>query len=106
MNLVTHFETNRPAPFKFQLYVAGDAQNSVQAIANLTALCRMHLPNRHEIEIVDVFQEPRRALAEGVFMTPTLVKLSPSPVRRIVGTLSQTQVVLQALGLALKAVAA
>jgi len=32
-------------------------------------------------------------------MTPTLVKLAPSPVRRIVGTLSQVQTVLQALGL-------
>ena len=77
--------------FKFRLYVAGDAQNSAQAVANLTALCRAHLPDRHEIEVVDVFREPKRALADGIFMTPTLVKLAPSPVRRIVGTLSQTQ---------------
>jgi circadian clock protein KaiB len=85
--------------FKFRLYVAGDAPNSAQALANLTALCRAHLPDRHEIEIVDVFREPKRALADGIFMTPTLVKLAPSPTRRIVGTLSQTQIVLQALGL-------
>ena len=37
--------------------------------------------------------------ADGIFMTPTLVKLAPSPTRRIVGTLSQTQPVMQALGL-------
>ena len=85
--------------FKFRLYIAGDAQNSAQAVANLTALCRVHLPDRHEIEVVDVFREPKRALADAVFMTPTLVKLAPSPARRIVGTLSQTQTVLQALGL-------
>jgi circadian clock protein KaiB len=85
--------------FKFQLYVAGDALNSVQAVANLTALCRAHLPDRHEIEVVDVFRDPTRALADGILMTPTLVKLAPSPTRRIVGTLSQTQPVLQALGL-------
>ena len=97
---------NRATSFKFQLYVAGDAQNSVQAIANLTALCRAYLPGRHEIEIVDVFQEPRRALTEGVFMTPTLIKLSPPPVRRIVGALTHTEVVLQALGLESEAVAA
>ena len=48
---------------------------------------------------MDVFREPKRALADGIFMTPTLVKLAPPPVRRIVGTLSQTQTVLQALGL-------
>jgi circadian clock protein KaiB len=85
--------------FKFRLYVAGDALNSAQALANLTALCRAHLPDRHEIEVVDVFKEPKRALAESIFMTPTLIKLAPSPARRIVGTLSQTQTVLQALGL-------
>jgi circadian clock protein KaiB len=85
--------------FRFRLYVAGDAQNSAQAVANLNALCRAHLPDRHDIEIVDVFREPERALAEGIFMTPTLVKLAPAPVRRIVGTLSKTQPVLRALGL-------
>ena len=75
------------------------AQNSARALANLTALCRGHLPDRHEIEVVDVFREPKRALADAIFMTPTLIKLAPSPARRIVGTLSQTQTVLQALGL-------
>lgn len=87
------------ALFKFRLYVAGDAQNSAQAVANLTALCREQLPNRHHIEVVDVFREPKRALADGILMTPTLVKLTPSPIRRIVGTLSQTQPLLHALGL-------
>jgi circadian clock protein KaiB len=84
---------------KFRLYVAGDALNSAQAVANLRAICNVHLPERFEIEIVDVFREPKRALAEGIFMTPTLVKLTPAPMRRIVGTLSQTQPVLEALGL-------
>ena len=92
--------TSRRARFKFRLYVAGDAQNSTQAVANLTALCRAYLLERHDIEIVNVFREPKRALADGIFMTPTLVKLAPSPApTRIVGTLSQTQPVLQALGL-------
>lgn len=85
--------------FKFRLYVAGDALNSAQAISNLAALCREHLEGRHEIEVVDVFREPNRALADGILLTPTLVKLGPPPIRRIVGTLSQTQPVLQALGL-------
>lgn len=89
----------RPVMFKFLLYIAGDALNSTQALANLAALCRDHLPDRHAIEVVDVFKEPQRALADGIFMTPTLIKLAPSPVRRIVGTLSQTQTVLLALGL-------
>jgi circadian clock protein KaiB len=87
------------ATFRFRLYVAGDADNASQAVANLGALCREHLADRHEIEVVDVFREPKRALADGVFMTPTLVKLAPAPTRRIVGTLSQTVPLLHALGL-------
>jgi circadian clock protein KaiB len=46
-----------------------------------------------------VFKEPKRALADGILMTPTLVRLAPLPLQRIVGTLSGTQTVLQALGL-------
>ena len=89
----------RDPQYRFRLYVAGDAQNSTLAIANLTTLCRTHLLGRHEIEIVDVLKEPHRALTDRVFMTPTLVKLGPSPARRIIGTLSHAQPVLDALGL-------
>lgn len=92
------------AHFKFRLYVAGDAVNSSLALANLRALCQAHLAGRHEIEVVDVFREPHRALEDSVFMTPTLVKLAPAPVRRIVGTLTQLQPVLQAIGLETKSV--
>ena len=90
--------------FKFRLYVAGDAPNSAQAVANLNALCRTHLAGRYEIDVVDVFREPQRALQDRVFMTPTLVKLAPSPALRIVGTLSETPTVLQALGVESEAV--
>jgi circadian clock protein KaiB len=94
----------RRSRFKFRLYVAGEAQNSAHAVANLSKLCRLHLLDRHDIEIVDVFREPKRALMDGIFMTPTLVKLAPAPApKRIVGTLSQTQPVLQALGLEIPA---
>ena len=90
---------SRRVMFKFRLYVAGDAPNSAQAVANLNALGRTHLAGRYEIDVVDVFREPQRALQDRIFMTPTLVKLAPSPVRQIVGTLSQAETVLQALGL-------
>ncbi len=88
-----------PVSFKFRLYVAGDGPHSTQAIANLRAVCTEHLPERHEIEIVDVLREPGRALADGVMLTPLLVKLSPAPIRKIIGSLSQRASVLQTLGL-------
>jgi len=90
---------SRAAKFKFRLYVAGNTQNSAQALSNLNALCGKHLANRHEIEIVDVFRDPGRALEDRVFMTPTLIKLAPGPMQRIVGTLSHGESVLQTLGL-------
>jgi circadian clock protein KaiB len=92
-------KTNRRPVFKFRLYVAGDSQNSVEAVANLTAICRQYLPDLHNIEVMDVFLHPARAVTDGIFMTPTLVKVAPAPTRTIIGNLSQTGVVLQALGL-------
>lgn len=94
---------NRKVVFEFRLYVAGDAQNSVEAIANLTTICRKYLPGLYNIEVMDVFLEPARAATDGIFMTPTLVKLAPAPTRTIIGNLSQTSVVLQALGLEVSA---
>jgi circadian clock protein KaiB len=85
--------------YKFRLFVAADTLNSAQAASNLNALCKAHLAGRHEIEVVDVFKDPKRALAEGIRMTPTLLKLAPGPVRRIVGTLADVARVMQTLGL-------
>jgi circadian clock protein KaiB len=85
--------------FKFRLYIAADTQNSIRAAANLNAFCRKHLMDRHEIEIVDVLRDPQRAMADAIFMTPTLVKLVPVPVQRLIGTLSEPQLLLDTLGL-------
>jgi circadian clock protein KaiB len=89
----------RRSIYKFRLYVADDTTNSAQAAANLQALCKAHLSGRHEIEIVDVFKEPQRAILEGIRMTPTLLRLAPLPIRKIIGTLVDTQRVLETLGL-------
>ncbi len=89
----------RPALFKFRLYTADGTQNSAQALANLTALCQTHVLGRYEIEVVDVFREPERARADGIRMTPTLIKVSPAPSCRIIGSLSETRSVLLALGI-------
>jgi len=89
--------------FKFRLYIVRDTQNSVDALANLTALCVAHLAERYEIEVVDVFRDSGRARADGIRMTPTLVKFAPPPLQRIVGTLADTQRVLRILGLEVSA---
>jgi len=81
------------------LYIVDNAPNSVRAVANLDAICKEHLQDNFRLEIVDVLTCPQRALADGVVVTPSLSKLSPTPVAKIVGNLSDTVSVLRALGI-------
>ena len=83
----------------FRLYIAGAAPNSRFAIANLETIRQDCLPDGSRLEIVDILQEPQRAFEDGILVTPTLVRLSPLPVCKIVGNLSERSRVLQALGL-------
>jgi circadian clock protein KaiB len=81
------------------LYVAGDGPNSVAARTNLRRLLAHCDPSTYSLEIVDCLREPIRTLQEGVLVTPTLVRLEPEPARTIVGTLSDSTQVLEALGI-------
>jgi len=82
-----------------RLYVAGGAPNSMQAIANLEAICAEYLKDGHRLEVIDVLENPQRAMAEGVLVTPSLSKLSPQPAAQVIGNLSDKARVLLALGL-------
>lgn len=82
---------------RLRLYVAGSAPNSVRAIANARAICDEYFASAHELEIVDLLEEPQRAMADRIVVTPTLLKLSPRPLMRVIGSLSDTQKVIEAL---------
>lgn len=79
------------------LYIAGSSLNSLRALTNLKAICQAYFPDRHQIEIVDIFDDPLRALADKVLVTPTLVKTAPAPLIRIIGDLRDTEMVVLAL---------
>lgn len=81
-----------------RLYVAGNAPNSLRAIANVTAICATHPAAGAELEIVDMMVHPRRALADGIIVTPTLLRVRPLPIHRVVGDLGDTLQVLLLLG--------
>jgi circadian clock protein KaiB len=85
--------------FRFRLYVTGNAHNSLQAIANLANLCDLHLAGCHDVEIVDLSREPERALKDEVYLTPTLVKLTPEPRSQLVGSLNNVNLLLDMLAL-------
>jgi len=86
-------KTKRGA-LRLRLYVAGHAPNSVRAIANAKAICHEHFASGHDLEIVDLLEHPQRALDDGIIVTPTLLKLLPLPVQRVIGNLSDTNQVL------------
>lgn len=86
-----------PEMLMLTLYIAGSALNSLRALTNLKAICAEHFPGRHQLEIVDIFEDPLRALADKVLITPTLAKTAPTPTIRLVGDLSESQTVVVAL---------
>ena len=82
---------------RLRLYVAGNAPNSLRAITNARAICDEHFAAAHDLEIVDLLEHPGRGLADGIIVTPTLLKLMPLPVQRVIGNLSDRDQVLLAL---------
>jgi circadian clock protein KaiB len=92
-------DEGEPVTWTFKMYVAGAAPSSLRAIANLYAIMRQFLPDQHSVEIIDVLEDPLVALRDGILVTPTLIKLNPLPLRKIVGSLDDRETVLTALGL-------
>ncbi len=85
--------------FELKLYVAGRTPRSMMAIENFRALCRGHLKGRYNAEIIDLLQDPKEARSVQIVATPTLVMESSGTVKKMVGTLSDMDQVLAALGL-------
>lgn len=82
-----------------RLYVAGQSPKSLYAFTNLKRLCDKHLAGHHEIEIIDLVQRPSLARSDDIVAIPTLVRVRPAPVRKIIGDLSNTERVLIGLRL-------
>src|SRR5687767_4811266 len=90
----------RGRAYAFRLYVAGASGRSALALQNLQALCAELLPGRHSIEVIDLLQHPELAAADEVIAIPTLVRLRPRPVRKVLGDLSDRGRVLAGLDIA------
>lgn len=74
--------------YLLKLFVTGRSTRSEQAIANLRRLCDQELPGRYELLIIDILERPHLAEEERIMATPTLIRVMPQPVRRVVGDLS------------------
>jgi circadian clock protein KaiB len=82
-----------------KLFVTGQTIRSGRAIANLRRICEEDLGTEYELTIIDVLERPQLAEDEKILATPTLIRESPLPVRRIIGDLSDTKQVLLGLDL-------
>ena len=85
--------------WELRLYVAGGSPPCLNAIENVRLVCEQYLHGRYHIDVVDLLENPRLAAYEQILVVPTLVRQLPSPIRKIVGDLSDTARLLAGLQL-------
>jgi circadian clock protein KaiB len=98
------FEESLQSPpserYLLRLYVTGMTPKSTRAVENARQICETHLRGRYDLEVIDIYQQPRLAEGEQIVAAPTLIRKLPLPLRRVIGDLSNTERVL--LGLDIK----
>ena len=77
--------------WELRLYVAGQTPKSIKAFANLNKICEEKLAGRYTIEVIDLLENPQLAAGHQIFAIPTLVRTMPTPIRKIIGDLSDTE---------------
>jgi circadian clock protein KaiB len=92
-----------PAEWDLRLYVAGPNPRSIAAFRNLEKLCDVHLAGRYHIAIIDLLKTPQLAQGQQILALPALVRHLPSPIRKVVGDLSNEDQVLVGLDLQIRA---
>ena len=84
--------------YVLRLYITGATHHSMEAVKNIKILCESHLQDdEYDLDIIDVYQQPYLAKEEQIIAAPTLVKIEPHPVRRIIGDMSDTEKILKVL---------
>jgi circadian clock protein KaiB len=90
---------SKSAGWVLRLYIAGQTPKSVTAFANLKKICAEHLEDKYQIELIDLLKNPKLARGDQIVAIPTLVRDLPTPMRKIIGDLSDTERVLVGLDL-------
>ena len=83
--------------FVLRLFVAGSTIRSARAIQTMRQICDTYLKGRHDLQVLDLYQNPEAAGCEQIVAVPTLIRVLPAPLRRIIGDLSDQQRVLASL---------
>jgi circadian clock protein KaiB len=93
---------SRQAKYVLRLYVSGSTLKSALAVENIKRICEQYLRNRYDLKVIDIYQQPNLARDEQIVAVPTLIKRLPSPLRRLVGDMSNLKKVLFGLDLAMQ----
>jgi len=88
-----------PVRYMLRLFVTGTTPRSTRAIENMKHICEENLEGQYDLEVIDVYADPEATKELQVVATPTLVKVLPEPLRRIIGDLSDRERVLAGLNL-------
>ena len=94
---MSDLNTNNKDKWVLRLYVAGESTKSVTAYKNLKKICEEYIDEEYTIEIIDLLKHPQLGEGEQILALPTLIRKLPVPIRKIVGTLSDTEKVLVGL---------
>ncbi len=82
-----------------KLYVAGNTPNSIRALKTLNNILEEEFQGVYALKVIDVLKNPQLAEEDKILATPTLSKILPPPVRKIIGDLSDRERVLIGLDL-------
>jgi circadian clock protein KaiB len=91
-----------PVKYVLKLYVTGVTPRSQAAFKNLKEILDEDYKGVYSVKVIDVVKHPKLAEDDKILATPTLIKILPPPVARIIGDLSNREKIL--LGLDLVAV--
>ena len=83
----------KPVGHLFRLYIAGSSPRSLRAIKKIKEICENEIRGLYTLEIIDLYKEPARAIADQIVAAPTLVRRLPEPIR-LVGDLSDDEKVM------------
>jgi circadian clock protein KaiB len=89
----------RESEFVLRLYVAGQTARSLRAVANMRRICAEQLLGHYQLEVIDLYQQPQLAEGEQIVAVPALIKRLPTPLRMVIGDMSDTERVLVGLDL-------
>lgn len=82
---------------QLRLYVAPNSRASTLAKRNLELALEVLRPESADVEVIDVTEHPKRAARDGALVTPLLVRIQPSPPRKVGGTLEDQKSLLAML---------